>query len=128
VRNGSCAQSLQISKWREACKTLIGRTVSTQLNILLVRPWTHDSERLRTSLRAIGLSVCLTRVDFPASLYAALSWGSFDVILFDPKTPSISHELLANALRDAKLTTPIIVLSGDDVGKVVAAQVVARRN
>jgi DNA-binding NtrC family response regulator len=102
--------------------------VTAALSILLVRPWTTEAERLRTAIRAEGLSVRLTRVDFPAALYAALSWGSFDVILFDPRTPSVSHELLATALRDSKLTTPIIVMNGEDVGKQLAALVRARRN
>lgn len=102
--------------------------MSPPLDILLVRPWTVETERVRTSLRAAGLSVRLTRVDFPSALYAALSWGSFDVILFDPRTPSISHELLAVALRDAKLGTPILVLNGEDVGQRVLALVRALRN
>jgi hypothetical protein len=72
--------------------------------------------------------VRLTRVDFPASLYAALSWGSFDVILYDPTTPSLTHDLIVSALRDAKLNIPVIVINGEDVGQVVAANVLARRN
>jgi hypothetical protein len=102
--------------------------VSTQLNILLVRLWTEDAERLRASIRASGLSVRLTRVDFPAALYAALNWGSFDVILFDPRTTAVSHDLLTSALREAKLPTPIIVLNGEDVGPQLAAFVRALRN
>jgi DNA-binding NarL/FixJ family response regulator len=102
--------------------------VTTQLNILLVRRWTLDTERLRTSLRAAGLSVRITRADFPAALYAALSSESFDVIVFDPETTSITRELLASALRDLKLPLPIIELSGDDVGTLVAAHLRVLRN
>ena len=97
-------------------------------NILLVRLWTRDTERLRTSLRAAGLSVKITRVDFPAALHAAVTWGSFDVILFDPETPSVTHEVLSNTLRERGLSTPIVVLTDDDVGELVAAQLQARRN
>ena len=70
----------------------------------------------------------MTRVDFPAALYAALHWGAFDVILFDPATPSITHELLANALRERGVSTPVVVLTTDDIGMLVAAQLRALRN
>jgi CheY-like chemotaxis protein len=102
--------------------------MSAPSHILLVRPWTSGAERLRTSLRAAGLSVRISRVDFPAALHAALTWGSFDVILFDPTTPNITHELVSNALRDRNLSTPVVVLTSDDIGTVVAAHLVARRN
>lgn len=90
--------------------------------------WTADTERLRTSLCAAGLGVRLTRVDFPAALHAALSWGTFDLILLDPETPAITHELLSNALRERGLSTSIVVLNHDDIGTVVSAQLRARRN
>jgi DNA-binding NarL/FixJ family response regulator len=102
--------------------------MSAPLNILLVRQWTLDTARLRTSIRAAGLSVRITRVDFPAALYAALTWTTFDVILFDPETPAITHELLSNTLRERNLSTPVLVLTNDDIGKLVAAQLLARRN
>jgi hypothetical protein len=95
---------------------------------LLVRLWTLDTERLRTSLRAARLSVRITRVDFPAALHAALTWGSFDVILYDPETPGLTHELLSTTLRERNLSTPVIPLTNDDIGTLVAAQLLARRN
>lgn len=70
----------------------------------------------------------MTRVDFPAALHAALTWGSFDVILFDPQTPAVAHELLSNTLRERGLSTPIVVLTNDDIGTLVAAKLHARRN
>ncbi|HUS32680.1 MAG TPA: hypothetical protein VMZ53_29465 [Kofleriaceae bacterium] len=82
---------------------------------------------MRTSLRAAGLSVRLTRVDFPAALHAALTWGSFDAVVFDPETPTISLEMVTAALRERNISAPIIVMSGD-TGKDVVAQLRARRN
>jgi len=98
------------------------------LNILLVRLWTKDAERLRTSIRASGLGVRITRVDFPAAMHAALSWGSFDAVLYDPETPGISHEILVNALRERNLSIPILVTDTDDVGRLLASQLRSRRN
>ena len=104
------------------------QAVTAPLNILLVRLWTKDTERLRTSVRAAGLSVRLTRVDFPAALYAALSWGTFDAVLYDPETPTISHEMLANALRERNLSLPIITTDAGDIGRLLAQQARSRRN
>ena len=102
--------------------------MSAPLNILLVRPWTKETERLRTSARAAGLSVRLTRVDFPAALHAALTWGTFDVVVYDPETPAISQEMVANALRERNLSLPIITTDAGDVGRLLAQQARARRN
>ena len=120
--------SLRISKWRECCKTLFRNHVTSQVHLLLVRTWTVDSERLRTSIRAAGLSVRFSRVDFPAALHAALSWGSFDAVLYDPETPSISFELVTNALRERNLAIPIITIDSDDMGNAIASQLHSRRN
>lgn len=99
------------------------------LNILLVRPWTTGTERLRTSLRAAGLTCRITRVDFPAALYAALTWGAFDVVIYDPTTPGITSDVLTTALRERCPTTPVLDLArSDDVGAQVAALMAARRN
>lgn len=103
--------------------------MSSPLNILLVRPWTTGTERLRTSLRASGLTVRITRVDFAAALYAALSWGEFDVVLYDPATPGVTPDELTAALRERCPTTPVIDLAkSDDIGAQVAALMLARRN
>lgn len=100
------------------------------LDILLVRHWTRDSARLRSSLRAHGLTARITRIDFPAALHAALMRVTFDVVLFDPATTAISHDELAARLREHEQTPPIIVIQSedDDVGALVSAKLLTRRN
>ena len=115
-------------KMARGLQTPIRGVVVAKANILVIQLWIRDAERFRTSLRAVGLTVQLTRVDFPAALNAALSWGSFDAILFDPETPSISLEHLTHSLRERSLSTPIVLIDGTDVGKRVAAVLRARRN
>jgi hypothetical protein len=102
--------------------------VSAELNILLVRPWTKDTERLRTSIRAAGLSPQISRVDFPAAMYAALSWGTFDVVVYDPETPAITRDMLVNAIRERNLSLPIITTDDGDVGRLLAMQLSSLRN
>jgi len=68
-------------------------------------------------------------VDFPAALYAALTWATFDAILYDPSTPGITAEELAATLCERSPMTPLIDLAkSDDVGAQLAALMLARRN
>jgi hypothetical protein len=98
------------------------------LDILVVRRWTEDSARLRSSLRAHGLSARITRVDFPAALHAALMRTTFDFVLFDSQTSAIPYEVLAASLREYAQSPPIIVMDDDDVGATIAARLQQRRN
>ena len=103
--------------------------MTAPLNILLVRLWTLETERLRTSLRAAGLSAHITRVDFPAALYAALSWGTFDVVVYDPHTAGISQELFTTVMRDRCPRTPVVELEPvASIGTRIQAVVQERRN
>jgi hypothetical protein len=61
-------------------------------------------------------------------MYAALTWGSFDVVLHDPETPAITRDMVVNALRERNLSVPIITIDGDDVGRLLATQLSSRRN
>lgn len=99
------------------------------LNILLVRRWTQDTVRLRSSLRAYGLTARITRIDFAAALHAALMRTTFDMVLFDPLTTAISHDVLASSLREHDQAPPIVIMSDDDdIGALVAARMQQRRN
>lgn len=93
-----------------------------KLNILFVRTWTLDSARIRSSLRAHGLSALITRIDFPAALHAALLRTTFDLVIYDPTTNSISHDVLASCLREHDQNAPVIILEDDDVGAIAAAK------
>ncbi|HEY5957351.1 MAG TPA: hypothetical protein VIV60_12385 [Polyangiaceae bacterium] len=108
---------------------MIEGLVSVPLNILLVRLWTTDTERLRTSIRAAGLIARITRVDFPAALYAALSWGTFDAVVYDSATPGITRDVLTTALREHNATTTVLEIATDTgIGERLAALMEARRN
>lgn len=88
-----------------------------KLDILLVRLWTLDSARVRSSIRATGLSARITRVDFPAALHAALTRTRFAAAIFDPATPRLSMATLDSILREHGQVIPIVVLDRDaDVG------------
>lgn len=102
--------------------------MSAPLDILLVRPWTADTERLRTSIRAAGLTARITRVDFAAALFAALTWGTFNVIVYDRTTPGVTPEELAAAVRERSPATPVIELGASDLGQQLVALLARRRN
>jgi len=55
--------------------------------------------------------------------------SSFDVVLFDPETTAISHDVLATSLREHDQAPPIVIINNDDdVGALVAAKLQQRRN
>lgn len=105
------------------------RPMMAMLDILLVRRWTQDTVRLRSSLRAHGLTARITRIDFPAALHAALMRVTFDLVLFDPLTTAVSHDVLAATLREHHQSPPIVLMKDDDdIGALVAARMQQRRN
>jgi DNA-binding NtrC family response regulator len=83
---------------------------------------------MRASLRAHGLSARITRIDFPAALHAALVRTVFDLVIYDPATSAISHDVLATSMREHEQTAPVIVMDGDDIGELAAAKLQQRRN
>jgi hypothetical protein len=85
-----------------------------ELDIVLVRLWTLDSERIRASLRAAGLGARITRVDFSASLHAALTRTRFDAAIFDPSTPRLPLATLGSTLREHRQEIPIVILGRED--------------
>jgi DNA-binding response OmpR family regulator len=92
-----------------------------KLDIILVRLWTLDSERIRASLRAAGLSARITRVDFSASLHAALTRSRFDAAIYDPSTPRLSLATVGSILREHRQQIPIVILGREDeVGSQLA--------
>lgn len=92
-----------------------------KLDILLVRLWTRDSERIRASLRAAGLGSRVTRVDFSASLRAVLMRSRFVAAIYDPAPPRLSLATVGSILREHQQEIPIVVLGReDDVGTQLA--------
>jgi hypothetical protein len=85
-----------------------------QLDILLVRLWTLDSERIRASLRAAALGARITRVDFTASLHAALTRTRFSAAIYDPATPRLSLATVGSILREHRQEIPIVILGRED--------------
>lgn len=100
-----------------------------RLDILLVRLWTLDSARIRSSLRAAGLGARITRVDFPAALHAVLTRTRFDAAIYDPATPRLSLSNVGTILREYRQDIPIVVLGRDeDAGPQLAIAFRGLRN
>lgn len=100
-----------------------------KLEILLIRPWIYRTARIRTSFRAAGLAVRLTRIDFEAALHAALTRTRFDAAIYDPVTTGLSIDTVIGALRDHQQSAPLIVLlSEDDVGRELHDMLATLRN
>lgn len=99
------------------------------LDVLLVRIWTRDSARIRSSLRAAGLGSRITRVDFPAALHAALTRVRFVAVIYDPATPRLTLASVGAILREHRQEVPIVVIGrDDDVGPQLAIALRGLRN
>ncbi len=83
---------------------------NVKMRILLVRPWTEDLAPLRAELRGAGIDAQLVRIDFEPALNAALVRDRFDAVIFDPKTPGITRELIETRLREHRRAAPVVVL------------------
>ena len=103
--------------------------VAKVFRILVVRSWVLDLAPVEASLRAAGVDAAVTRVDFKASLVAALAYDHFDAAIFDPGTTELSCADVEACLRGSGRSTPLIVL--DDVttiGSAVRVALAPRRN
>jgi hypothetical protein len=102
---------------------------SIEVRILLVRSWLHSLEPLRKALRSVDLEPRITRVDLEPALAAALSRGTFDVVIVDPLTPTISRETVEACLREHGVA-PALPFAGDldELISQVVQVIRARRN
>jgi hypothetical protein len=99
--------------------------VSTVVRILVIRAWTIAETPLRAALRRAGMAVEITRVDIEPAVNAALLRRSFDVIVLDPKTPTVTREDVEACLRAQRLWIPIVELRAvesltDDIQSALA--------
>lgn len=99
------------------------------IEILLVRSWLHPLEPIRSSLRAARFAPRFHRVDIEPALHAALTRDGYDVVILDPGTTGLTHELVQARITELRPGTPLLLL-GDvaDLGGRIAAVLHARRN
>jgi len=73
--------------------------------------------------------VNITAVDIEPALNAALQRTAFDIVVYDPSTPSITRDTLAARMREHARDVPILELTTvDAVAREIARLVAARRN
>ncbi len=80
------------------------------VRILVIQRWTEEPTLIERALRDAGVDALLVRVDFQAALDAALAHDQFDVAIFDPSTPGLTHETVEACLRIAKRVVPVVTL------------------
>lgn len=82
----------------------------TVVRILVIRPWTVSETPLRAALQRAGMAVEITRVDIEPAVNAALMRRSYDVIVLDPATPTVTREDVEACLRAQQLRIPVVEL------------------
>jgi len=82
------------------------------LRVLLVEDNEDDAILLVARLRRAGFEVVSERVETPQALDAALSHGSWDLILSDYKLPSFSGIAALELVQSRKIDVPFFIISG----------------
>ena len=86
-----------------------------ELRVLVIRPWTEPLDDLRVALESAGHVVHMVRVDFEAALHAAFVGESYDAVIYDPATPTMSRAVVEASLRDTDTRSPLIELTDEVV-------------
>ena len=81
----------------------------SKLEVLVIRSWTDELDAVRAALG----TATLTRVDFAAALWAAVSRQRFDAVIVDRAAP-LSHDAVIECLRAHRHEVPVIELGDID--------------
>lgn len=87
------------------------REAKDAIRILLIRPWTEPLAPLRIALEHAAITARFHRIDIEPALNAALDRGGYDVVVFDPRTPGITREIIDACMRANRRAFPIVTLS-----------------
>jgi DNA-binding NtrC family response regulator len=92
--------------------SLVKRTMTIPLNVLIVEDDENDAILLMLKLREGGYEPWLERVQTPEALRAALARKSWDVVISDHNMPRFSAPEALKVVREAGLDIPFIIISG----------------
>lgn len=98
---------------------------SLKMRVLVVQFWVHDSRPVRDALAAADIDADLVRVDIEPAVNAALSWGRYAAILYDPATTTVSLAAVEQCMRANQCAAPLVV--ADDLSTLGARVLAAVR-
>jgi len=81
---------------------------AAKIHVLVVQNWIHDPTPVRSALASVGLEVAITRADFEAALWAAMSWQRFDAVIFAPTT--LSRDAIVECMRAHRSDAALVEL------------------
>lgn len=94
----------------------LSHMVSKPLRVLLIQSWVVPGSELRSALREGGYQPLIYRVDFEPALVAALPRRSYDLVLLDSKTTSLSPSAVHALMGEHGIRVPLVVLApGRDI-------------
>jgi CheY-like chemotaxis protein len=80
-----------------------------EMRVLVIQFWIRDIRVIRSALEVAGITAQITRVDIEPALHAALSWGEYDLAIYDPSTPTISRTAVDDCLRVHGRDIPLVL-------------------
>src|SRR6185503_11187762 len=99
---------------------------SPKMRVLVIQFWVHDSRPIRDALAAAGIDADLVRVDIEPAVNAALSWGRYAAVIYDPETTSVSRAAVEQCMRANQCAVPLVV--ADDLSTLGARVLAALRS
>lgn len=95
------------------------------MRVLVIQFWVNDSTPIRNALAAAGIDADLVRVDIEPAVNAALSWGRYTAVVYDPATTTVSLAAVEQCMRSNQCTVPLVV--ADDLSMLGARLLAALR-
>jgi DNA-binding response OmpR family regulator len=85
------------------------------IEVLLIQLWIHEVEPFATALATAGVAANIKRVDIEPAVNAALGRRSYDLVIFDTRTPGLSLEMVQTCMRTHGIRVPLVVVDGRDL-------------
>jgi two-component system cell cycle response regulator CtrA len=82
------------------------------MRVLLIEDDSAVAQSIELILRSEGIEVCVTSLGDEGILLSKLF---YDIIVLDLQLPDMSGFELLKSVRDARITTPVLILSGNAV-------------
>ena len=120
-----CARPLRMTPAYSMQDVLNSMHGSPKMRVLVIQFWVHDSRPIRDALAACDIDADLVRVDIEPAVNAALSWGRYGLVIYDPTTTSVSLAAVEQCMRANQCAAPLVV--ADDLSTLGARALAALR-
>lgn len=99
-----------------------------RIEVLLIQFWINDPDGVAAALSAAGVDATIKRVDIEPALHAALGRRSYDMVIFDPKTPGLSDDIVHGCMRAHGCKATFVALGHETPLEAAIREALERRH